>query len=135
MKKKLSILSGFILGLAPVMALAQITGPTGGLNRCASVGTGVGGTEITNILCKISDLLNFVVPILISLAVIYFIWGVATYVITGDEEAKKAGRDRIIFGIIGLLVIVTVWGLVRIVANTFGISQGSQNIVYPTVPF
>jgi len=38
--------------------------------------------------------------------------------IASDEEAKKAGRDRIIFGIIGLAVIVAMWGLVNILIKT-----------------
>lgn len=130
MKKKLIVLSGFVLGLAPVMALAQTTG--GAATICdGSVATGT----IENILCKVGQLLTTVVPILIILGVIYFVWGVITYVIADDAEAKKSGRDRIIFGIIGLAVIVTVWGLVKILTTTFGIDMGAQNIVFPTTPY
>jgi ABC-type thiamin/hydroxymethylpyrimidine transport system permease subunit len=70
---------------------------------------------------------------LIALAVVYFVWGVVTYVISSDEEAKKAGRDRIIFGIIGLAVIIGMWGLVNLLANTFSLNNsGTENL--PTVP-
>jgi len=48
---------------------------------------------------------------LLALGVVYFVWGVVTYVIASDEEAKKTGRDRIIYGIIGLAVIIGVWVL------------------------
>ncbi|OGI60557.1 hypothetical protein A2641_03425 [Candidatus Nomurabacteria bacterium RIFCSPHIGHO2_01_FULL_37_25] len=130
MKKKLIVLSGFVLGLAPVMALAQVT--TGGTStNCASVGTGT----IEAILCKIAQLFTQIVPIIIILGVIYFVWGVISYVIGDDAEAKKKGRDRIIFGIIGLAVIVTVWGLVKILTNTFGIDTNPQTITFPTTPF
>lgn len=128
MKKKLIALSGFGLALAPFVALAQTTGS---FNSC----TGIGFGTIEGILCKIGDILNLVVPILIALGVVYFVWGVISYVIGSDEEAKKKGRDRMIFGIIGLVVIVALWGLVRIVTNTFGVSTGSQNITFPTVPY
>ena len=129
MKKKLIVLSSFVLSLAPVAALAQQTGT---FNSCIGIGLGT----IEGIICKIGDILNVVIPVLIVLAVIYFIWGVITYVVGGDEEAKKKGRDKIIFGIIGLAVIVAVWGLVKILTNTFGINttQG-ENIVYPTIPY
>jgi len=126
MKKRLIVLSGLVLGLAPVMALAQ----TGGVTSCA-------GTDLTTfngILCKISQILGAIVPVLIALGVVYFVWGVITYVISSDEEAKKAGRDRIIYGIIGLAVIIGVWGLVKILTNTFGLSN-AQNITLPTVPY
>ncbi len=129
MKKKLMVLSGFVMGLAPVIALAQTTGGTP--PRCVS---GQGVTTIQTFLCKIADILSAIIPILIILGVIYFIWGVITYVIASDEEAKKAGRDRIVFGIIGLAVIIAVWGLVKILTNTFGLSN-SQQINFPTTPY
>ena len=77
------------------------------------------------ILCKIGDLLNSVIPILVALGVVYFVYGVVTYMIGNDEEAKQRGRDKIIFGIIGLAVIVCVWGLVNIVIRTFQVESGS----------
>ena len=81
---------------------------------------------IGNILYQIGYLLNLVIPVLLSLGLVYFIWGVVTYVIGDNEEAKKAGRDRIIFGVIGLAVIVGVWGLVFLVVNTFGLYGSGQ---------
>lgn len=139
MKNKLIVLWGSVLGfVSPAMVLAaapatgQTTGTTGGLARtCQSVAVGT----IDFILCKINQLLIVVVPIVIALGVVYFVYGIISYVIAGDEEAKKKGRDRIIFGIIGLAVIVSVWGLVRILTNTFGIDQGAQNITFPTTPY
>ena len=122
------VLSGFVLGLAPVVALAQ---QTGGYTACAP---GAAVTTVQTFICKIGDILSAVVPILIILGVIYFVWGVITYVIASDEEAKKTGRNRIIYGIIGLAVIIAVWGLVKILTNTFGLSN-VQQINYPTTPY
>ena len=129
MKKKLIALSGLVLGLAPMAVFAQVQ--TGNFVGCRGIGLG----SIEGIICKIGDILNLIVPILIVLGVIYFVWGIISYVISDDEEAKTSGRNRIIAGIIGLAVIVSVWGLVRILTNTFGISTTNQNITYPTVPY
>ena len=118
------------LGFTPLLALAQPQ-TTGTFVGCTGIGLGT----IEGIICKIGILLNFVVPILITLGAIVFVWGVIAYVIASDEEAKKAGRDRMIFGIIGLLVIVAVWGLVALVARTFGINRGAETVTFPTVPF
>ena len=126
MKKKLFVLSGLFLGLAPVVALAQIT----------TTGSTSGNCDMNNvlgILCRIGQILNAIVPVLIALAVVFFIWGVIGYLISGDEEAKKKGRDRMIYGIIGLAVIVGMWGLVNILARTFNISN-TGNITLPTIP-
>jgi hypothetical protein len=124
MKKKLGVLSGIVLGSMPLLALAQ--NATG----CASVQLGT----IQNIICKIGNILDTIIPVLVVLGVVYFVWGVVTYVISSDEEAKKTGRMRMIYGIIGLVVIVAMWGLVGIVTKTFNLN-GSANVTIPTVPF
>lgn len=122
------VLSGFVLASAPFVALAQTTGGTPA--RC----TGGSVTTLQSLLCKFNELLGAVLPFLIAIAVVIFVWGVIQYVIASDEEAKSAGRDRIIYGIIGLVVIVGLWGLVRLVTNTFGLNN-QTNIQFPTVPY
>jgi hypothetical protein len=95
------------LSIAPLVVSAQASptcDPRGGLY---------------NILCRIHDLLGTVVPLLIALGVVYFVYGVVMYMIADDEEAKTKGRDSIIFGVIGLAVIISLWGLVYIVTATF----------------
>jgi hypothetical protein len=129
MKNKLVVLSGSVLGFAPLLALAQV-GTTGATSGSCTVGNN--GT-LLGVLCLIGQILNAIVPVLIALGVVYFVWGVITYVISSDEEAKKAGRDRIIFGIIGLAVIIGLWGLVNILRTTFGVNNTVQ-IQLPTIP-
>ncbi len=125
MKKKLIVLSSSVLSLMPLAASAQTVTPC----------TGVGLGTIPGIICRIGDILDTVIPVLVVLGVVYFVWGVVTYVISSDEEAKKSGRDRMIYGIIGLVVIVAMWGLVGILNNTFGLGAGTQAPVLPTVPY
>ncbi|MFA5999587.1 MAG: pilin [Candidatus Paceibacterota bacterium] len=111
------------------MALAQQTGQP--VARCTP---GAAIVDAQTFLCKIGDILNAVLPVLIALGVVYFVWGVVQFVISDDEEAKTAGRNRIVYGIIGLAVIIGVWGLVAIVRNTFGL-RNDQTITLPTVPY
>ncbi len=111
-----------------MMALAQTTG--GQAREC----TGGQITTIQSLICKFNEILSSLLPLLIALGVVYFVWGVISFVIASDEEAKTTGRDRMIYGIIGLAVIIGLWGLVRIVTNTFGLNNVT-NITYPTVPY
>jgi len=61
-----------------------------------------------------------IIPLLISVALIVFIIGVVRFIANGDnEEKRKEGRQFIIWGIVGLFVIVSVWGLVSVLQNTF----------------
>ncbi len=129
MKKKLVVLSGVVMGFAPFVALAQNINTNNTSNSCD---IGNNGT-LLGILCRIGQILNAVVPVLIALGVVYFVWGVITYVISSDEEAKTAGRNRMIFGIIGLAVIIGLWGLVNVLRGTFGVNNNTT-ITIPTVP-
>jgi hypothetical protein len=122
MKKRLIVLSGLGVVIAPFLAFAQ------NQNLCAyQIG-------IQAVICRIGEILNTIIPILIVLGVVYFVWGVITYMIGDDEEAKKKGRNRVIYGIIGLVVIVGMWGLVRIVTSTFNLNNNNGGIVTPCVP-
>jgi heme/copper-type cytochrome/quinol oxidase subunit 2 len=121
MKKKLIVLSGLGLVVAPFFAFAQ-------------AGLCTYQTGIQAVICKIGEILNTIIPILIVLGVVYFVWGVISYMIGADEEAKKKGRDKVIYGIIGLVVIVGMWGLVRIVTSTFQLDNSTGGISTPCVP-
>jgi len=119
MKKNLLKLVSFIslTTLFPFLAFAASTPLLKSGDRCAGI------TGLSNIMCRIGELLGYVIPVLVALGVVYFVWGVVQYVIGDSEEAKKKGRDRMIFGIVGLVVIVAVWGLVAIILRTFGLDE------------
>ncbi|MBI2631093.1 hypothetical protein HYW73_02655 [Candidatus Nomurabacteria bacterium] len=129
MKKKLVLLSGFVMGLAPVAALAQVD-----TSGATSTGCNIGETgTLFGLLCRVGQFLNSIIPVLIALGVLFFVYGVITFVIADDEEAKTKGRNRIIFGIIGLAVIIGLWGLVNLLRNTFDLDN-TTDIELPTIP-
>jgi hypothetical protein len=78
--------------------------------------------------------LSYVVPALITIAVIYFIWGVITFMGSSDEESKKMARTKIINGLIGLFVIVAFWGIIAIVKQTFGVGNSTGDSIVPLTP-
>ncbi|MFZ2072165.1 MAG: pilin [Minisyncoccia bacterium] len=123
MKKKLIALSSLGLTFAPLMVLAQNSG------GCAFAQAGT----IQKVICTIGNILDTLIPILIVLGIVYFVWGVVQYVMADEEEAKKKGRSRMIYGIIGLVVIVGMWGLVGIITNTFSLS-GTTTYTIPSSP-
>jgi phage-related holin len=93
-----------------------------------------GTATFDTILGQLIGWLNYIVPALITLAVVYFIWGVIQFMISSDEEAKKMGRTKIINGLIGLFVIVAFWGIIAVVKNTFNIGNTTGQSIVPCVP-
>ena len=70
-----------------------------------------------------------IIPLIFALALAMFVWGVVQYVIYSSEEAKKEkGRQFMIWGIIALTVMVSVWGLVKMLGNSFGIEYAVPQV-------
>lgn len=80
------------------------------------IGSGTGG---------VIGLLNtVVVPVIFAFAFAAFVWGVMSYFfIHGGEEAKREeGRKFVLWGILGMVVLFSVWGFVNIMLSTLGIA-------------
>lgn len=95
------------------------------------------GPSCTNAICGIAvtfiDLINGVlVPLIFAIAFIMFLWGVAkAYIIHGDDETERSkGHQLILWGVIGFAVMVSLWGLVNVVATSFGL----QGVTAPPTP-
>ncbi len=78
-------------------------------------------TDINSVASKATNIGNLVVQIAISLAVVWIIVSVVRYLIIGaaSDEKRKAARDSIVYGVVGLFIILSVWGLVFILRNSF----------------
>jgi len=64
-----------------------------------------------------------VIPFLFALAVAAFIWGVIQYFLNPDnEEKRKKGKSYLVWGLIALFVMISMWGLVGVLSETFGIT-------------
>jgi len=96
-------------------------------------------TDIWSIFGFIKRLLDTALPLIIAIAVVYFVYGIFMYVVAIDDEKKSAAKDKIIYGIVGLFIMISVWGLVNILVRTFGLTNTSpvNNIPgnqLPTIP-
>jgi hypothetical protein len=107
MKKALIIGASFLL---PLVTSAQ--GITGILN---------------NIIKPLGNIVGILIPIVFSLALLYFFWGLATYILSVDQD-KEVAKKRMIWGIVALFVMSAVWGLVKFIQTNLGITET------PTVP-
>lgn len=70
-------------------------------------------------------LIQSAVGVLIVLALLLFLYGLVRYMMgIGDEEKQKESREYIVYGVIGLFVMVSMWGLVSVLTSTFIPSAG-----------
>lgn len=90
--------------------------------------------DLGDVLAKLIGYLNYIVPALITVAVVYFVWGVISFIISSEEEAKKKGKTKIINGLIGLFVIVSFWGIIAIVQRSLEVNPYPSGDIVPDVP-
>ncbi len=82
----------------------------------------------------ITTIFNGIVVFLIGLAFIVFLWGVYKYVTTASLDGKEGARATIIYGLIGLFVMLAAWGLVNILLGTFGFTPTDKALNRNKIP-
>ncbi len=85
---------------------------------------GVGQLSVINnandLVDRILSLINIAIYVLVALAVVFIVYNVVMYIIRGNEpEGKREAAKNVTWGIVGLAIIVSLWGLVNIIVNTF----------------
>ncbi len=118
MSKKVKLVSSVVVALVPGVALAAN-----------------GLSDITTQIGTIKTLVGTTIPGLIfALALAYFLYGVLSYVSTGAEEKNRGeAKNTMIYGIIVLFVMSSVWGLVKFVQSATGINGNDSAPPFPTV--
>ena len=85
---------------------------------------------VAGVLEKVSGIVALIVPLILSLAVVFFLWNLAMYM-TKSGEDKDEAKDKMIMGIIVLFVMVSIWGLVSLLQETIGVEDTDINITNP----
>lgn len=111
MKTFLTLILSFVLMvsfLGPVTVLAAEDG------ACLS------GDFKHLVTCVSTTILNPLVGLLIGVALLVLLWGIVKYISSGDDATKrKEGGALMAYGVFGLFVMVSVWGLVNFVSVSF----------------
>lgn len=103
----------------------------------AGGGSDPGGeiTTFTGLLNRISTILNAIVPFLVGLGVFVIIYGIFGYIRHSAEEEKRIeARMFIVWGVVGVFMMLAIWGFVNILVNTFSLKRDAPVIksVFPT---
>ena len=71
---------------------------------------------------------QYLIPFMIALAVLGFIYGVFLFFIMGssDEEKRAQGRALMGYALIGFVAIIALWGIVYFLAEAFGFDTGGD---------
>jgi hypothetical protein len=85
-----------------------------------------------NLACLVSKFIQYLevaIMLIISLAVVSFIWNVYRYFFssdTGAEKKKEAGL-YVMYSVLGFFIILSFWGLVAVLANTLNLPNAQPS--------
>lgn len=83
--------------------------------------------NIDQLISTLTDIIVSIVPVVVALAIIFFFWGLAKFILHADDETERAkGKQVMIWGIIALFVILTISGIIALLQST---------LVAPIAPF
>ncbi len=104
-KNSLAAALGGVVSMLPLVAAAQV------------------GGNLLSILNLVQTIVSRLIPILVAVALIYFIVGLIRFVIAAEGEARDDGKKMMWWGIVALFVIVSIWGIVTYIADILGVSR------------
>lgn len=75
-----------------------------------------------------NEILIPIISLLFVLATVFFLWGVMLYVVgsRGDPARLEKGKKVVLWGIVGMAIMASAWGVVRLICNYFGTCGASS---------
>ncbi len=100
------ILLFFVSFLLPIRAFAAFEGAQG-------------------LIMAAGGIVSKTIPVVVGLALLYFFWGLSKFILrAGDEKAREEGKQIMLWGVIALFVMVSIWGIVDFIARDLGVKGG-----------
>lgn len=78
---------------------------------------------LLNTLALVSTFLNSLVYLFITLAIVVFFWGLIAYLFKDGSEGKAEGLKIMLMGVVTIFVMVSIWGIIRLLQSTFRVTS------------
>jgi hypothetical protein len=76
--------------------------------------------DIQGLISAVGSLVLLLLPISAAIAFLIFFWGLADFILhSDDEKTHEEGKNRMIWGVIILFVIVSIWGIIGFFQGDF----------------
>jgi hypothetical protein len=87
----------------------------------------VAGQNIMDTIVAV--VLNPIAMLIFAWGFFQFLWGLFLFMYKLDQSgSKELGQKHMIFGILGMFIMVAVWGIINMVASTLGLQQGRNGL-------
>ena len=123
-KSSKTTLSLIGIGLLGISSSISVTAAQGALDTVSGSVSDFGG------------IINTLVVIVVSLAFLFFFWNLGQYVLKSGPEEKAAAKTNMIWAVVAMFVITSLWGLIAFIRSLVGVDAGTaNNVQVPGVQF
>ena len=84
---------------------------------------------ISDTLIFVSTILNGVIGLFITLAIVVFFWGLIKYLWSMGPEDAHEGLKIMFWGVVAVFVMVSIWGIIKLLQNSLRVTS-----IDPIVP-
>lgn len=92
---------------------------------------------INEFFTKITNFINStLIPLVFGIALLVFLWGIFQYFILGgaDQGKRDEGKQLMLYSIIGFVVMVSIFGIVNMIASGLNLDNADSIQNIPNVP-
>lgn len=111
MKKALFLVTASLLGITTTFAQGQVD-----------------GSAPLGLLALAQTIVNRLSPFLVTVALLAFFWYLIKFIVQGGQsaDAKAASIKGMGWAIFALFVMVSIWGIITLMASLLGIDQNAR---------
>ncbi len=81
--------------------------------------------NLRTLILEFGNLVKLAIPIVVGLALLGFFWGLAKYIFSqGNEKSTMEGKKVMLYGLVALFVMVSVWGIIGFFQRDLNIEGG-----------
>ncbi len=75
------------------------------------------------IIQRLGDaIINPLISLIFALALLYFVWGIVKFIAGAENpEKRKEGTRHMIWGILGMFIMVAAWGILAFIKSSIGV--------------
>lgn len=92
--------------------------------------------DLFDLFDDVLKVIDYLVLMVLALALVFFLWGMTQFIRNADsEEGRKNGKQVMLWGLIALFVMTSVWGIIHFLqSDIFGSSPETDAFDLITPP-
>jgi len=88
-------------------------------------------TDFKTFISQIVEVVQLLIGLFVALALLSFFWGLTKFILSaGDEKRIQEGKDIMIWGTVGLFVMVSIWGILALLYGELDLGGALPRIQY-----